>query len=158
MKVYDKLIRVSKKQIREKLFDVDVGKLSKKELKKVAPFLPTPEEVEFMEVFRSHMPELARLQRKMAVCLDVEVTELEEDRITFLFGRDSYTLTDPANSFLMCQALEKGVLQAVEAMALQKCILKNGEPVQDLRTGLKMDEVTVVKNVADKFFFQTFLA
>lgn len=157
MKVFDRLIRVSKEGIREKLFDVDVSKLSKKELKKVQPFLPTEEEADFMTVYRSHMPELARLQRKMSVCLEVEVTELEEDKISFKFGWNTYTLTDPADSFLMCQALEKGILQAVDAMARAGCILKNGEAVTDLKTGFKVDELALIKRVADKFFFQIFL-
>ena len=163
MKVFDKLIRVSKKSFAEKLFDVDVSKLSKKELKKVQPFLPTEDEQAFAEVYRSTMPELARLQRKMSVCLDVEVTELEEEKISFLYGRHTYTLLDPANSYLMCQALEKKQasetlnLTAVKALAEQKCVLKDGEPVIDLKTGFKIDELLLIEKVATEFFFQIFL-
>jgi len=159
MKTFDRLIRVSKASITEKLFDVDVSKLSKKELKKVQPFLPTQEELDFMTVYRSNLPELARLQRKMSVCLDVEVLELEEEKISFKFGPDTYTLIDPRNAYKMAQALERGVLEALAEMAGVGCILKNGVQVTNLReSSLAIDELQVLKKVANKFFFQISLA
>lgn len=159
MKVPDKLIRVSRASILEKLFDVDPSKLSRKELKKVEKFLPTDEEREFMDIYRSNIPQLQRLQRKMSVCLAVEVTELEEDRISFLFGKDTFTLKDPENAFRMAQVLEKGTLEAVAELAAQKCLLKNGEPVENVKTGsLKVDELGILQKVANRFFFQSFLA
>ena len=160
MKVFDRLIKVSKASIAEKLFDVDTSKLSKKELKKVQPFLPTEDENDFMYVFRSRLPELARLQRKMSVCLEVEVTELEEDKVSFLYGRDTFTLLDPPNTYRIAMALDKesGQLEAVAEMAAQKAILKNGVPVEDVKSGgLKIDELKTIQNVASRFFFQTFL-
>ena len=160
MKVFDRLIRVSKASIVEKLFDVDTSKLSKKELKKVQPFLPTEEEADFMHVYRSNLPELARLQRKMSVCLLVEVKELEEEKVSFMYGRDTFTLTDPVDSFRIATALDRdnGTLEAVAEMAAQKSILKNGQPVENVKAGgLKIDELKTVQDVASRFFFQTFL-
>lgn len=159
MKVFDKLICVSKASILEKLFDVDEKKLSKAERKKIAPFLPTEEEREFMEIYRSNMPQLARLQRKMGVCLKVEVTEMEEDRLTFQYGRDTFTLLEPTNVYKMCQVLERGNLDAVGEMIAQGCVLKNGDPVDSIRgEKLKVDELRLILEVATQFFFQTFLA
>jgi len=143
----------------EKLFDVDEKKLSKAERKKIAPFLPTDEEREFKEIYVSNMPQLARLQRKMGVCLKVEVTELEEDRVTFLFGRDTFTLLEPTNVYKMCQVLERGNLEAVGEMIAQGCVLKNGSPVDSIKgEQLKVDELRLILDIASQFFFQTFLA
>jgi len=159
MKTFDRLIRVSKASFMEKLFDVDEKKLSKAERKKIAPFLPTDEEREFKEIYVSNMPQLARLQRKMGVCLKVEVTELEEDRVTFLFGRDTFTLLEPTNVYKMCQVLERGNLEAVGEMIAQGCVLKNGSPVDSIKgEQLKVDELRLILDIASQFFFQTFLA
>lgn len=160
MKVFDKLIRVSKASFEEKLFidDAKLAKLSKAELKKVQPFLPTEDEKDFYTVYTSKIPQLARLQRKMSVCLDVEVTELEEEKISFVYGPNTYTLTDPANAYQICQALEKGPLEAVAEMARQGGILRNGEPLENVKNGaVKVDELKLIEKVATKFFFQSFM-
>ncbi len=158
MRIPDKLIKVSK-NINEKLFDLDVSKLSRKELKKVSHLLPSDEERQFMEIWRSNNPQLMRIQRKMSICFLFEVTEMEEDQISFLFGRDTFTVKDPENAFRISQILERGTISdALCELALQKCILRNGEPVGDLKTGsLKLDELRAVQLVADRFFFQPFL-
>ena len=157
MKVFDKLIRVSKASFTEKLFDVDEKKLSKSEFKKVKAFLPSEEEKDFAEVFRSKNAQLARLQRKMSVCLIVEVKELEEEKVSFEYGKDLYTLTEPTDPLKLCQAIEKSVLDGFLELDAQRCVYKNGENVS-VRTGtLKVDEIRILEKVADRFFFQTFL-
>lgn len=156
MKVFDKLIRVSKASILEKRFGVNVDKLTKKERKVIERYLPTEDEIDFMEIFQSPIPELARLKRKMSVCVDVEVTELEDEKVTFIFGSDKITLTEPQDAWKLCQALEKSTLDGVAAMFMQGCIQKNGKIVDD-KASLKIDEVRVIELVASKFFFQIFL-
>lgn len=158
MKVFDKLIHVSKAHFlaAEKVWEVP-RKLSKAEFAKIKPFLPTEDEKAFMEILRSNMPQLARLQRKMSVCLDVEVTELSDDRISFKYGEDSYTLTEPKNAYKICPAIEKSKLDALIEMNVQGCVLKNDEAVKDVRDGFRVDELRLLCDVASKFFFQTFL-
>lgn len=160
MKVFDKLILVSKASIDEKRFlsETELAKLSKADLKKITPFLPSEEEKDFYEVYSSKMPQLARLQRKMSVCLDVEVTELEEEKLVFIYGPSTYTLIDPGNAFQICRALEKSSLDALAEMASQGCVLRDGEPLTNIKNGhVKIDELKLLEKVASKFFFQTFL-
>lgn len=160
MKTYDQLIKVSKKSILTKVFKVDVEKLSPEELEKAKPFLPTEDEKDFMEVYESNIPQLARLQRKMSVCLDVEVLELEESKIVFEYGDSKYTILEPKNAFRTCVALDKGKYEAFSEIVLQGCVLKNDVEVRSVKENsiLAVDEINLLVSVTDKFFFRTFLA
>jgi len=162
MQVFNKLIKVSKASITTKLFDIPMDKfetLSPGEKESIKPLLPSEEEKEFMEVYKANMPQLARLQRKMSVCLDVEVLELEEDKISFEYADSKYTLTSPKNAFKICSALDKDTLSGLAEMAVQGCIFKNETEVKNIKEdgALSVDELRLLLLVADKFFFQTFL-
>ena len=153
------LIKVSKKSILGKKFNVDISKLSQEEIKVLEPYLPTQEEKTFMEIYHLDAPQLVRLQRKMSVCLDVEVTELEEEKVSFVYGGSTYTILSPKNAFGICSALEKSKIQGFVELGLQGCLLKNGNLLDDVRKVgvLAVDEMQVLSSVADKFFFQTCL-
>lgn len=178
MKVFDKLIRVSKKSINEKYFTLSEeemrSKLSGDELKQALSLLPTQDELDFMEVFNSTIPQLARLQRKMSVCLDVEVLEMEEEFIKFEYGENIYRIEEPKNAYKICMALEKSSLEAFSELVLQGCVYVqkktdsllggivnrlNEKPIQDIRQGnvLKVDELNLLVKIADKFFFRSFM-
>jgi len=162
MEVFNKLIKVSKASFLNKVFKIDeskIAELSKEEREALEKLLPTEEEKLFAEVYRSNIPQLVRLQRKMSVCLDVEVLELEEDKISFQYGENTFTLISPTNAFRICSALEKGKLEGLSEMVLQGCVSKGEKIIHNLKeeSGLAVDEMRTLLNVADKFFFQTFL-
>lgn len=154
----DRLILVSKAAISEKRFFTpdQLASFTKSQLKELEPFLPSEDEKQWHAIYNSKSPQVMRLQRKMSVCLDVEVTELEETRITFLYGEHSYTLTEPENSFKLCQILDRtsSDLDGLVEMFNQGCVLRNGEPIQI--KALKIDETRLLEKVAGKFFFQIY--
>lgn len=156
------LIKVSKASITTKLFEIapeKLASLSKEELDKVTPLLPTEEEKAFMEIYQSNAPQLVRLQRKMSVCLDVEVLELSDDKVSYEYGEKTFSIEEPKNAFRICSALEKSRLEAFSEMALQGCFFVGGTQVTNLKDTKEVatDEIMTALKVADKFFFQTFL-
>lgn len=163
MEVFDKLILVSKESILEKRFGVDkeaYEKLSQKEKDLANIKFPTVDEENFMKVFKSTAPQLARLQRKMSICLDVEVKEYDFDKVVFTYSGNDYTLLAPKNAYRICKSIEDGGLEALQEMCKQGCILVNEKVVDDIQTEksiLQVDEIRLLKGVAEKFFFQTFL-
>ena len=85
------LVHVSKQSILTKHFGIDMKafeKLSEKEKEEAKKVIPTSEEEKFMEIFKSDIPQLARLQRKMSVCLDVEVIAYDFDFIFLESNRE----------------------------------------------------------------------
>lgn len=162
MKVFNELIKVSKESILKKHFGIDMeayNKLSEKDKLAANELFPTEDEKLFMEVYKSTAPQLARLQRKMSVCLEVEVTEYDFDKVVFKYGKSDYMLLAPKNAYRICLAIDKGAIEALVEMAKQGCLIIDGNIVSDiLKDGaLQVDEMQILKSVADKFFFQTFM-
>lgn len=170
MKIFDKLIRVSKSSINEKLFGPEYTKekleekLEGEDLEKALALLPTEEEQDFMNVFKSNIAGLARLQRKMSVCLDVEVLELEEDRIRYEYADKVYEIREPKNAFRICTELEKSSLDGFVEVCRQKCFSEFGKDgvekiIDDVKKdgSIKLDALNLAVKVCDKFFFRTFI-
>jgi hypothetical protein len=157
----NELVLVSKQSILKKHFGIDMdefNKLSEKEKEEVKKVFPTEEEIKFMEIFKSDMPQLARLQRKMSVCLEVEVSYYDFENIEFNYSGSVYKLLAPKNAYRICKALEKDSLEGLQDLCKQGCVLKDNQNVNDIKeNSLQVDEIQILKLVADKFFFQTFL-
>jgi len=157
------LIKVSRSAINTKLFNVTEAELRAKlkgdELTSALALLPTDEEREFMRIFTSTAPELARVQRKMSVCIEAEVRVLESHRVAYEYAGRVFDILAPLNSFRISEALEKGKHAAVSEM------IKQGRITDEARTlthedakGLDVDEVNLLIKITDRFFFQIFAA
>jgi len=140
MKIPDTLIRVSK----------DAGKKTNEDL--------TDEEKEFFEIYNSTMPELRRLQYKMSVCLEAEVSELTHDCVTYSYEGNTFRIEAPKNAFKICGALEKGTLDALAEMCAQKCVKMNGRLITDVRKDgvMLVDELQLLSKIVARFFFQIY--
>lgn len=154
------LIKVSRSEIKKKLFKTTEAELRDQlegeELEEGLKLLPTPEEKEWMRIFTSNAPELARIQRKMSVCLDAEIDELEESKVSFVYDSIKYEIFGPVNSFKILQALENSKSSALLEMAKQGCIKKSGVILYSLEKE-PIDSLNLINKITDKFFFQTFL-
>jgi len=154
------LIKVSRSEINRKLFKVSEAEiraqLQGEELEEALKLLPSEDEKEWMKIFTSTAPELARIQRKMSVCLDAEIDELEENRISFSYGENKYEILAPVNSFKILKALENSKSDALLEMSKQGCIKKSGTPIYALDKE-PIDSLNLIQKITDKFFFQTFL-
>ena len=153
------MIIVSREQINKKLFKITEeeirAKLSGDELTEALSLLPTDEEKQWMKIFQSTAPELARTQRKMGVCLDAEVTVLEDDMVKYKYADAEYEIKSPVNSFSILRAIEKDKSSAFEELSKQGCLKKEGKDV-DLKTE-PFDALNLMFKIADKFFFQIYL-
>lgn len=163
MQVFNELIKVSKESILNKHFEIDMvayEKLSESEKESVKNLFPTDDEKNFMQVFKSTAPQLARLQRKMSVCLDVEVLDYDFNCITFTYSGNIYEIQSCKNAYKICQALEKSTLEAVYELGKQGCIRINEKLIGDIKQDktIEVDELMLIQKVTDKFFFQTFIA
>ena len=158
----NELVHVSKQSILTKHFGIDLKafeKLSEKEKLEAKKVFPTENEEKFMTIFKSDMPQLARLQRKMSICLEVEVIEYDFDFVEFNFSGNIFRMEASKNAYRICKALEKDYLEGLQEMCKQGCILKDGIAITDIKenVSLQIDEIQILKLVATKFFFQTFL-
>ena len=102
MQVFNELIKVSKESILNKHFEIDMvayEKLSESEKESIKNLFPTDDEKNFMQVFKSTAPQLARLQRKMSVCLDVEVLDYDFNCITFTYSGNTYEIQSCKNAY-----------------------------------------------------------
>ena len=153
------LIKVSRNSFFNKLFDVTEKELREKlkgdELDAALKQLPDETELEFMKIWRSAAPELARLQRKMSVCFDAEIQELEEDKISYLYNNKLFSVTSPSNSFSVSKKLDLSRHDALIEMNNQSCINVNTK-VPDLAR-LEIDELNLLILIVSKFFFQIYL-
>lgn len=162
MKIPDQLIRVSRASILGKTFNVTEeeirAKLTGADLTKALAELPTEEERQWMEIFESTMPELARLKRKISVCLDAEVSELTDDCVSYTYGENTFRLEMPRNAYKICMAIEKDVMSAVAEMCAQRCVKMNGKVIGDIKKDgvMLVDEMQLLVRIASKFFFQIF--
>lgn len=163
MKIPDKLIRVSRASIYEKRFDVTEDQILEQfkgeELDAAIALLPTTEEREFMAIYRSEMPELARLRRKISVCLDAEVTELSDDVVEYEYAAKKFRVSSPKNAFRICTVLDKGITEGFAELCAQGSVLVNGSPLTDIKkdASLGVDELQLLIKISSKFFFLTYL-
>ncbi len=158
------LIRVSRASFLSKTFDVNedelIAKLTGEELEAAIAELPTEEEKEFMKIFRSSAPELERMKRKMSVCLDAEVLELEEDRVVYEYAGKKFEILSPKNVFKISQMLDRGISEAFSEMCVQGCVSVDGNPLTDVKNKcpIGVDEFQLLVLITRKFFFQIYLA
>jgi len=154
------MIIVSRESINKKLFGVTEEELREKlkgaELEEALSLLPTDEEKEWMKIFQSNAPELARIRRKMSVCLDAEIEVLEDNRIVYSYCGVPYEIKAPINSFKILRALESSKIDALEEMSRQACLKKDGKDI-DLKSE-PVDSLKLMRLITDKFFFQIYLA
>ena len=154
-----KLIRVSRSSYLNKLFKVTEQQLREKlsgdELAKALKQLPTDDEKEFTRIFESNAPELLRLQRKMSVCLDAEVSKLENDLVEYAFNNKTVSVSTPKNSWFLSRKLADSKHDALYELNEQGCILVDGKKI-DLTT-FEVDEINLLLKIVDKFFFMIYL-
>lgn len=159
MRPAEKLIVVSGKSILSKRFDVTEDELMDKlvgdDLDQAIAQLPTDVEREWMEAYRSTMPELFRYREKLSVCLDVEVKEMKDDRISYEHNGKEFQITSPRNALAMVRALEDSETDGVLELVKQRCVSIDGKPLKDAEKGICVEDLLMVKTVASKFFFRT---
>lgn len=159
MRPPEKLIVVSGKSVLDKNFQVTeeelLEKLSGDDLEKAIAMLPTDAEREWMDAYKSTMPELFRYREKLSVCLDVEVSEMRDDLVAYEYNGKAFRLTSPRNAMAIVRALEDSESDGLLEMVKQGCVSVDGKQIKDAGKELCVEDLLMVKTVASKFFFQT---
>lgn len=155
------MIVASRKSLLEKRFDITEeearAKLKGDELQAVLDLLPTEAEREWMKVFTHRAPEKEREQRKMSVCLEMEVSEMRDDFVAGEFCGTKIEISCPKNPFKVSRELEKSKHDAFTELCRQQCVVIDGAPLNPDRTTHGVDVLNLCVKVADRFFFQTYL-
>ncbi len=155
---------ISQKSLLKKVWGDEIFKVEEKiknakteeEREKLRELLPTEEEKNWMDVFRSDASELLRIQSKMAVCFDVEVLEMSLDEISFLYSGEKYKIKSPEKVLSVYKKLEISTIDAVEEFIAQKTVEKNGDIISSISELKFIDEMKTISNVIKKFFFLIF--
>jgi len=153
------MIVVSRESISKKLFNITEeqvrAELSGEELESTLALLPTENERDWMRIFRSTAPEVARLQRKMSVCVDAEVIEYDDNHVKYNYSDEEFEIKSPTNSFNILRELENGIPLALRELSNQGCIKKAGIDV--ILEKEPVDSLSLIMKIANKFFFRTYL-
>lgn len=154
------MIRVSRASFFKARFEVTEkelrDQLSGEELEQALSEMPTEDELEFYKIMKSEAPEIERLKRKVSVCLDAEVSKLEDDLVEYEYAGKKINVKSPVNSFETSQSLELGTHSGVQSMMKQGCISIDGAVLRDFNV-LAVDEINLLVKIIDKFFFQAYL-
>jgi hypothetical protein len=155
------LVKVSRSRFNDRIFDITEeelrSKFEGKELEDLIALLPNDDEKLFRKIFESNAPEHQRTRRKISVCLNAEVSELEEGKVVYRYGEKEFKIEEPKNSFRVSTQLEKSVHQAFIELCGQGCVFVDGKRYDDKTIKLGVDEINLMVNITDKFFFQIYL-
>lgn len=169
MKNPDIYIKVSRNSIRNKIFDVTREQLEEKfsgeELEKAIALLPNEEEKEFMDIFTKDIKGLERTKRKMSVCLDAEIEDLEPDKVSYSYNNINYKIETPENSWKIAEILSTNVpnkdyLAFIELCNQGKVTINNIAIKNNIKDGFSkigVDELSLLIKITSRFFFQTYM-
>ena len=122
------------------------------EKKELEDLLPTTEELNWMKFYRSDSPELIRHIKKMSICFDVEVVEVTDKKLKFLYGEFIIEIKFPEKVYDIFVALDESDLLGFEAFVKSQNISVNEKIISE-PVGLPLDLLVVLKKVIGKFFF-----
>lgn len=118
---------------------------------------PTDEEREWFRIREAKNPEHAIERRKMSVCLDAEISILEDARVGFTYGRSEIIISAPVNAYNISRALEFSKHEAFAVLCEQGRVTVDGKTIKADKNTLGVDALSLCVRIADKFFFTSFL-
>ena len=118
---------------------------------------PTAEEKAWMDIIASNAPELDVKKKRVSVCAIADVIEYDTNAVTIQYDGIKYTLKKPINSLQIARARERSAMAAFETLAAQFCVLVGGIPCKSDLSGLPVEVIILLTNVADRFFFTPYL-
>ena len=118
---------------------------------------PTEEERAWLDIIVSTAPELEVRKKKLYVCALADIVDYNADAVSVKYDGVMYTIKKPTNSLQIARALERSVVDALEALAAQACIYVGAVPVMRDFSGVPVEAVQVLSKVAENFFFMPYL-
>ncbi|MDD5363617.1 MAG: hypothetical protein PHN88_15955 [Ignavibacteria bacterium] len=118
---------------------------------------PTEEERAWIDIMRSEAPELAVKKKRLSVCALADITEYNNELVKFSYDGTVYTIKKPVNSLQIARARETSVMDALEMLNIQRCILIGAVPIPKDFSGVSVEVIQILSKVAENFFFTPYL-
>lgn len=118
---------------------------------------PSEQEKEWFTILKSDAPEQEKLRKRLSVCGLAEVVEYDKDKVTFEYDKVKYTINKPNNSLRIARQREFSVMAALEELNAQRCITSNGVPIAKDFSGVEVEAIQIISEIAERFFFTPYL-
>lgn len=118
---------------------------------------PTEEEKRWFTILKSTAPELEKLRKKLSVCKFAEIIEYDKSKVTFSYDGVSYTIDRPKNSLKIARCREYSIISALEELNLQRCITIGNVPIAKDFSGIDVEVIQIMSEIAESFFFTPYL-
>jgi hypothetical protein len=118
---------------------------------------PTEEEKNWFTILKSDAPEQEKIRKRLSVCGLAEVIEYDKDKVTFEYDKIKYTINKPNNSLRIARQREFSIMSALEELNSQRCITSNGVPIAKDFSGIDVEAIQIISEIAERFFFTPYL-
>jgi hypothetical protein len=118
---------------------------------------PTEEEAAWIEIMRNDAPELAVKKKRLSVCAIADIVEYDNDSVKFAYDGITYTIKKPVNSLQIARARENSIMDALEVLNLQRCIVIGAVPIPKDFSGISVEVIQLLSKIAEAFFFMPYL-
>ena len=118
---------------------------------------PTEEERAWLDAMKSNAPELAIKQKRLSVCSLTDIVEYNNDAVVFKYDGIAYTIKKPTNSLQIARAREYSVINALEALNVQRCIVVGAVPIAKDFSNVSVETIRLLSDITERFFFASYL-
>ena len=118
---------------------------------------PTEEERNWLNILKSTAPEHEKIRKKLSVCALADVVAYGPDSVTIEYDGKKITIEKPVNSLRIARSREYSIVGAVEELNNQRCIKSGGVPIAKDFSGIDVEVIRLIADVAENFFFTPFL-
>lgn len=139
---------------RERLKNIDTESI---EIGDGTTSAPTEEERKWLDIMRATAPELEKVKKKLSVCAIAEIVDYDKSKVTFSYDGSNYTINKPNNSLRIARAREYSIMSALEELNAQRCIVTNGIPIPKDFSGIDVDVIQLMSQIAESFFFTPYI-
>jgi hypothetical protein len=118
---------------------------------------PTEEEMAWIEIMRNDAPELAIKKKRLSVCAIADIKEYDNEQVKFSYDGVTYTIKKPVNSLQIARARENSIMDALEVLNLQRCIVIGAVPIPKDFSGISVEVIQLLAKITESFFLMPYL-
>jgi len=118
---------------------------------------PTEEEKAWIDIMKADAPELAVKKKRLSVCALADIVEYNNELVKLSYDGITYTIRKPVNSLNIARAREESIMDALEVLNMQRCILTGAVPIPKNFDGVPVEVIQLLAKVAENFFFMPYL-
>jgi hypothetical protein len=118
---------------------------------------PTEEEMAWIEIMRNDAPELAIKKKRLSVCAIADIKEYDNEQVKFSYDGVTYTIKKPVNSLQIARVRENSIMDALEVLNLQRCIVIGAVPIPKDFSGISVEVIQLLAKITESFFLMPYL-